>query len=178
MNACIGTRATPLRRSKFYPLLAIIQSSSIYPGTGRVLRAAPPSTILPSPFFSSFFFFSFAHLSLPSSFLFPPHSASPSPPPLPARVVTYTFVTQRANIDKSVGTKTSEGIGTSHDTPGYQPSHTSPVRHAGVAISLHARVHNEIAGGKDEEGRMGTEKIVALRFVCARTVYKHFMKFE
>lgn len=27
----------------------------------------------------------------------------------PGGVVTYTFVTQRANIDKSVGTKTSEG---------------------------------------------------------------------
>lgn len=44
----------------------------------------------------------FAHLSLPFFLFF-------FIPPLPARVVTYTFVTQRANIDKSVGTKTSEG---------------------------------------------------------------------
>lgn len=73
------------RRSKFYPHLAIIQSCQFILLESRAsVRLAPPSPL--APFLSSV-----------------DHSVSPS------RVVAYTIV-QRANIDKSVGAKTSEGL--------------------------------------------------------------------
>lgn len=73
------------RRSKFYPHLAIIQSCRFILLESRAsVRLHPPSPL--TPFLSSV-----------------DHSVSPS------RVVTYTIV-QRANIDKSVGAKTSEGL--------------------------------------------------------------------
>lgn len=69
------------RRSKFYPHLAIIQPCWF------ILLETCASVQLPPPLL-----FPFAHqpLCLP-------------------RVVTYT-IAQRANIDKSVGAKTSEGL--------------------------------------------------------------------
>lgn len=89
----------------------------------------------------------------------PPHfsvlSCPRRPRPRPTRrVVTYTFVTQRANIDKSVGTKTTEGsVRTpvrSCGIPGYLPSHTSPVRHA-ASRSRYTRVHSRPIAGEEEE---------------------------
>lgn len=99
------------RRSKFYPHLAIIQSCRfIFLESRASVRLLPPSLL--APFLSSI-----------------DRSVSPS------RVVTYTIV-QRANIDKSVGAKTSEGL-----VPPHSAAHRPVCTHLPfiAAISLHAR---------------------------------------
>lgn len=75
-----------------------------------------------------------------------------------SRVVTYTFVTQRANIDKSVGTKTTEGSVRLCSVPPVHPVTCLPIRlpfGTPPSRSRYTRVYSEIAPEEEEKPERG-----------------------